>query len=52
MKALYSYPDLFGVADNNPFGLKVYAFLRLHDLEFEHQTFDTRAAPRGQLPIW
>ena len=51
MRTLYSYPDLFGVADNNPFGLKVYAFLRLHDLEFQHQhILDTRMAPRGQLP--
>jgi hypothetical protein len=29
MLTLYSYPDLFGVADNNPFGLKVFAFMRL-----------------------
>jgi glutathione S-transferase len=51
MRTLYSYPDLFGVADNNPFGLKVYAFLRLHDLEFEHRhILDTHTAPRGQLP--
>jgi glutathione S-transferase len=51
MRTLYSYPDLFGVADNNPFGLKVYAFLRLHDLEFEHRhILDTHPAPRGQLP--
>ena len=51
MRTLYSYPDLFGVADNNPFGLKVYAFLRLHGLEFEHQhVLETRHAPRGQLP--
>ena len=26
---LYSYPSLFGVADNNGYGLKVFAFLRL-----------------------
>jgi glutathione S-transferase len=51
MRTLYSYPDLFGVADNNPFGLKVYAFLRLHDIEFEHRhILDTSRAPRGQLP--
>ena len=51
MRTLYSYPDLFGVADNNPFWLKVYAFLRLHHIEFEHQhILDTRAAPHGQLP--
>jgi hypothetical protein len=29
MLTLYSYPELFGVADNNAFGLKVYAFLEL-----------------------
>ena len=36
MITLYSYPTLFGVADNNGYGLKVFAFLRLvsamHDL--------------------
>jgi hypothetical protein len=26
---LYSYPELFGVADNNGYGLKVFAFLKL-----------------------
>ena len=29
MITLYSYPELFGVADNNGYGLKVFAFLRL-----------------------
>ena len=29
MLTLYSYPQLFGVADNNGYGLKVYAFLKL-----------------------
>jgi glutathione S-transferase len=29
MMTLYSYPALFGVADNNGYGLKVFAFLRL-----------------------
>ena len=29
MLTLYSYPPLFGVADNNGYGLKVYAFLEL-----------------------
>ena len=51
MLTLYSYPDLFGVPDNNPFGLKVYAFMRLCGLVFEHKhILDTKAAPRGQLP--
>ena len=29
MITLYSYPELFGVADNNGYGLKVFAFLKL-----------------------
>jgi hypothetical protein len=31
MLALYSYPPLFGVADNNGCGLKVFAFLVVDD---------------------
>ncbi len=51
MLTLYSYPDLFGCADNNPFGLKVYAFLKLCGLPFRHEhVFDASKAPRGQLP--
>jgi glutathione S-transferase len=51
MPTLYSYPDLFGVADNNPYGLKVYAFLKLCKLGFQHEhILDTKDAPRGQLP--
>lgn len=51
MTTLYSYPDLFGCADNNPFGLKVYAFLKLCGLPFRHEhIFDASKAPRGQLP--
>ncbi|MDA9473828.1 glutathione S-transferase family protein [Bradyrhizobium sp. CCBAU 65884] len=51
MLTLYSYPQLFGVADNNGYGLKVYAFLKLAGLEFVHEhIFDASAAPRGQLP--
>ena len=51
MITLYSYPELFGVADNNPFGLKTYAFLKLSKLEFAHEhVFDAKTAPRGQLP--
>ena len=48
---LYSYPQLFGVADNNGYGLKVFAFLKLTGVPFAHQhIFDASAAPRGQLP--
>ena len=51
MLTLYSYPDLFGVADNNGYGLKVFAFLRLAGVPFKHEhIFDASAAPRGQLP--
>jgi glutathione S-transferase len=51
MITLYSYPTLFGVADNNGYGLKVFAFLRLADVKFTHEhIFDASAAPRGQLP--
>jgi len=51
MITLYSYPTLFGVADNNGYGLKVFAFLRLAGLAFTHEhIFDASAAPRGQLP--
>jgi hypothetical protein len=51
MLTLYSYPELFGVADNNPFGLKVYAFMKLCRLSFRHEhVLDASKAPRGQLP--
>ena len=51
MLTLYSYPQLFGVADNNGYGLKVFAFLRLAGVPFRHEhIFDASAAPRGQLP--
>jgi len=51
MLTLYSYPELFGVADNNAYGLKVFAFLRLAGVAFRHEhIFDASAAPRGQLP--
>ena len=51
MLTLYSYPTLFGVADNNGYGLKVFAFLKLADVPFVHRhTFDASQAPRQQLP--
>ena len=51
MITLYSYPELFGVADNNGYGLKVYAFLKLACVPFTHEhVFDPSKAPRGQLP--
>ena len=51
MLTLYSYPALFGVADNNGYGLKVFAFLKLAGLPFHHvHSFDAAKAPRSQLP--
>ena len=37
MITLYSYPTLFGMADNNGYGLKVFAFLRMAGLKFEQE---------------
>jgi glutathione S-transferase len=51
MLTLYSYPALFGVADNNGYGLKVFAFLKLAGVPFRHEhIFDASKAPRAQLP--
>ena len=51
MLTLYSYPEMFGVADNNGYGLKVFAFLKLAGVPFTHEhIFDASKAPRGQLP--
>lgn len=51
MITLFSYPELYGLEDNNPYGLKVFAFLKLCDLSFEHRhILDPKSAPRGQLP--
>jgi glutathione S-transferase len=51
MITLYSYPGLFGVADNNPYGLKIFAFLKLSNFPFRHEHIvDPKNAPRSQLP--
>lgn len=51
MITLYSYPELFGLPDNNPFGLKVDTFLRLTQIDYQHEhIINTQDAPRGQLP--
>ncbi len=51
MLTLFSYPGLFGVADNNPYGLKVFAFLKLCGIAFRHEhVIDATEAPRDQLP--
>ncbi len=39
------------VADNNGYGLKIFAFLKLAGVPFRHEhIFDAAKAPRGQLP--
>ena len=51
MPTLVSYPGLYGLADNNPYGLKVFAFLKLCGVAFRHEhVLDPKDAPRGQLP--
>jgi len=52
MLTLYSYPELFGVADNNGYGLKVFAFLRLNGVPFTHEhIFDASARRVGNCRI-
>jgi len=51
MITLYLYPELFGLSDNNPFGLKVDTFLRLVGLKYQAEhIMDTKDAPCRQLP--
>lgn len=51
MLTLFSYPGLYGITDNNPYGLKVFAFLKLCNLAFRQEhILDAKDAPRGQLP--
>lgn len=51
MLQLFAYPELFGIPDNNPFGLKVDTFLRLNKVPYQlNHILDTSDAPRGQLP--
>lgn len=51
MITLYSYPELFGLPDNNPFGLKVDTFLRIAKIPYQTEhILNTKDAPRGQLP--
>ena len=51
MPTLVSYPGLYGLADNNPYGLKVFAFLKLCGVAFRHEhVLGAKDAPRGQLP--
>jgi hypothetical protein len=47
MLTLYSYPQLFGVADNNGYGLKVFAFLKLAGMPSAMNTCSTLRPRRG-----
>ena len=47
MITLYSYPELFGVADNKGYGLKVFAFMRLDGVPFKHETSSMRRRRRA-----
>ena len=52
MLTLYSYPTLFGVADNNGYGLKVFAFLKLAGVPFSHaHIFDASQAQIGRAHV-
>jgi glutathione S-transferase len=52
MITLYLYPKLFGLPDNNPFGLKVDTFLRLACIQYQSEhIINTQDAPHGQLPF-
>jgi glutathione S-transferase len=51
MLTLFSWPEMFGLADNNPYGLKVHAFLKLCRVPFRQEhVMDASQAPHGQLP--
>jgi hypothetical protein len=49
MLTLCSCPELFGVIDNNGYGLKVFAFLKLAGVPFCTSTFSTRRRRRTQI---
>lgn len=50
MITLFTYPGLYGTSDDNPYGLKLFAFMRLCGFASRQEhVFDARAAPRGQL---
>ena len=52
MITLYSYPELFGVADNNGYGLKVFAFLQAYRRAVRAGAYFRRLRRRraGSLP--
>lgn len=53
MIILYSYPELFGLPDNNPFGLKVDTFLRLTHINYQQEHIvNIQNAPEDNSPTW
>ncbi|MEJ1977805.1 MAG: glutathione S-transferase N-terminal domain-containing protein [Acetobacteraceae bacterium] len=51
MLTLYSYPSLYAVTDNNPYGLKIYRVPEaVQDRLPQEHVIDVKDAPRGQLP--
>lgn len=53
MIKLYSFGSAFGVVDPSPFVLKVDAYMRLANIEFENipNMDNLRKAPKGKLPF-
>ena len=48
---LYGFYPAFGLPDPSPFTLKVYLFLRLHDIDFELVPGDPRTTPHKKIPV-
>jgi glutathione S-transferase len=53
MIKLYSFGSGFGVADPSPFVLKVDAYMRMANIEYQNSPDDSniRKAPKGKLPF-
>jgi len=48
---LRTFFPAFGLPDPSPFPMKVMAFMRLHDIEFDQKPGDVRKAPLGKIPF-
>lgn len=48
---LVGFTPAFGLPDPSPFVLKVYLFLRLHEIDFELVSGDVRKTPKSKLPV-
>lgn len=47
---LFVFFPALGMPDPSPFPMKVAAFMRLHDIEYERMAGDVRTAPNGKIP--